>query len=394
MSLNHRTTLLAVAVALALPALSMAQTNARTASSGPNPAPAAVAIYAPNATITESFDVLAGASPNQCPTGWTCSNVSAPLGTTNWFQGNPTVFAAQAGAGYIGTNYNNTAGTGTISNWLITPVMQFGTGAELRFWARTSTSAAYADRLEIRASSGGNSTGGTPTSTGDFTTSLATINPTLLAGPGTCVSPAGAPNAGGFPNAWCEYRLTNTDGIPTSGSGRIAFRYFVTGGGPGGSNSNYIGIDTFSFVEGAGAPITSVPGSGGSIAFPPYTVGSAPLTSIITFSNPGGTSGTVTCTAPTPVEFTVSPLVITVPAAGTATTTVSFSANTAGPFNGTLNCTGSNGEAFNFPLTATATAVAGAGPSVPVPAFGDSARWILLLVVFGLGAYALRQRWS
>lgn len=390
MTSKFTTSMLAGAIALALPMMAAAQTGARTASDAAPEAPAAVAPYAPLATIAESFDTLGGTSPNQCPTGWICSNVSLPLGITNWFQGNDAVFPAQAGptTGYIGTNFNNTTGANTISNWLITPVMQFGNGSELRFWARTTTSTTYADRLEIRASTGGSDNGGTPTSTGDFSILLGTINPSLSNAVGTCGVPAGAPNAGGFPNVWCEYLLTNADGIPTSGSGRIAFRYHVTSGGPSGSNSNYMGIDTFSFVEGS-SPITSTPASGNTIAFPPYTVGTAALTSTITFTNPNGSDGTVTCTAPTPTSFTASPLVITVPANGTATTTVSFSSTSGGSFNGTLNCSGGNGEQFSFSLTAAAAA-----SHAPVPAFGDGARWMLLLGVLGLGAFALRQRWS
>lgn len=31
-------------------------------------------------------------------TGWTQTNQSSPLGTSNWFQGNSTVFTAQTGA--------------------------------------------------------------------------------------------------------------------------------------------------------------------------------------------------------------------------------------------------------------------------------------------------------
>lgn len=58
-------------------------------------------------------------------TNWDLVNVSNPIGTTNWFQGNPTVFISFNGAddSYIGANFNNTTGAGTISNFLITPVL-------------------------------------------------------------------------------------------------------------------------------------------------------------------------------------------------------------------------------------------------------------------------------
>lgn len=246
--------LLAVAVALSLPALAMAQNSARSGFTPDLRAATPSSVFAPNATITEGFDVVAGTPP--CPTGWVCQNNSAPLGTSNWFQGNPAVFSAQAGAAtaYIGANFNNTAGAGDISNWLVSPLVQFGPGSELRFWARVNIGSAYADRLEIRASSTGTATGASATSTGDFSILLGTINPGLATA-GTCTTPATAPGAGAFPEDWCEFRLTNAEGLPLTGSGHIAFRYNVTNGGPTGANSNFIGIDTFSFVEGTAAPV-------------------------------------------------------------------------------------------------------------------------------------------
>ena len=44
--------------------------------------------------------------------------------------------------------------------------------------------------------------------------------------------------------------------MPTSGTGRIAFRYFVTNGGPAGSNSDIIGIDRLVVDNGTGGPPT------------------------------------------------------------------------------------------------------------------------------------------
>lgn len=247
----------ALLLALLAPAAAFAQ-SARPGFT-PDTTPAGPNAFAPEATITESFDVLTGTAPNECAAGWLCVNNSSPLGTTNWFTGNAAVFAAQAGAGYIAANFNNTTGNNTISNWLISPVVGFGAGAELRFWTRMPTGTVFPDRLEIRASTGGTATGGTPTSTGDFSILLGTINPSLLNTVGTCTTPAAAPGAGGYPNAWCEYRITNAEGLPLTGSGRIAFRYFVTSGGPAGANSNYIGIDTFSFVEGVTEPPVAAP---------------------------------------------------------------------------------------------------------------------------------------
>jgi subtilisin family serine protease len=163
--------------------------------------------------------------------GWVQINHSEPLGTTDWFQGNPIAFTSQAGAAdsYIAANFNNTSGgTGTISNWLITPALNLSRIGEISFWSRAALQT-FPDRLEVRLSNAGNSTdvGTSATDVGDFTTVLLTINPSLL----TFV----------YPEVWTKYVIAN---IATGGTGRIAFRYFVTNGGPTGSLSNYIGIDS------------------------------------------------------------------------------------------------------------------------------------------------------
>ena len=169
--------------------------------------------------------------------GWFTQNNSTTIGSTGWFQGNPDVFPAQAGAtnSYIGANFNNTTGTNTISNWLLTPNITFNNGDVIRFWTRTATDNPFPDRLEVRLSTNGASTnvGSGSTAVGDFTTLLLTVNPNL-----TTVN---------YPQVWTQYTLT-ISGLPGPTGGRLAFRYFVTGGGPSGSNSNYIGIDNFSYA--------------------------------------------------------------------------------------------------------------------------------------------------
>ncbi|HSN76416.1 MAG TPA: choice-of-anchor J domain-containing protein, partial [Anaerolineae bacterium] len=199
--------------------------------------PAPIAYDSP-ADFSEGFDDIT-TLPGM---GWFFQNNSAPLGTTDWFQGNDTVFPAHAGAptAYIGANFNNTAGVGTISNWMLTPELNLANGDTISFWTRTADGSIWPDRVELRLSLAGASTnvGTLATDVGDFTTLLLSVNPTLA--------------AGGYPEAWTQYTAT-LSGIPGGASGRIAFRYFVTGGGPNGNNSNYIGIDTVEYVS-AGLP--------------------------------------------------------------------------------------------------------------------------------------------
>ncbi len=167
--------------------------------------------------------------------GWVTQNNSTTTGTTGWFQGNDTVFPAHLGAStsYIAANFNSTTGAGTISNWLISPTLTFSNGDVISFYTRTVDSPSFPDRLELRFSNvGGTNVGTGPTDVGTFAL-LLTVNPGLT--------------TEGYPNIWTQYTATISGlGGPTSGA--IAFRYFVADGGPLGSNSDYIGIDTLTIT--------------------------------------------------------------------------------------------------------------------------------------------------
>jgi subtilisin-like proprotein convertase family protein len=188
----------------------------------------------PVSTVTENFDditLLPGA-------GWGQLNRSTTIGSTGWFQGNPATFPAHSGAtnSYIGANFNNTTGVNTISNWLLTPEVELRNGTTLRFWTRTVNSPSFPDRLQVRLSTSGASmdVGVTSTDVGDFTELLLDINPGLT--------------TSGYPNTWTEFEVT-VSGLSATTTGRFALRYFVTGGGPSGSNSDYIGIDTLAVEQ-------------------------------------------------------------------------------------------------------------------------------------------------
>lgn len=111
-------------------------------------------------------------------------------------------------------------------------------------------------------------------------------------------------------------------------------------------------------------PMTSNPPSG-AVALPQHVSGGAATTTTITYTNPNAAAGTVTCTQPMATQFTVNPAVVNVPGNGNAGTTVSFASATAGNFNGTLNCSGSNGESFTYNLSGTAVAPITSTPSSP-----------------------------
>jgi hypothetical protein len=193
--------------------------------------------------FTEGFDNITTLPGS----GWFLQNNSQPLGVTGWFQGNSGVFPAQTGApnAYIAANFNNGAGTATISNWLLTPAVTLVNGATLNFWTRKIASS-FPDRLQVRMSTAGNGTdvGTTATSVGTFTTLLLDINPTYAPDPA-------------YPIVWTQFNVTVT-GVATPTLGRLAFRYFVENGGPSGANSDYIGIDTVVFTPGV-TPATVAP---------------------------------------------------------------------------------------------------------------------------------------
>jgi hypothetical protein len=176
--------------------------------------------------LAENFDNIA-TLPGA---GWAAVNNSAPLGTTDWFQGNTGVFTSQGGPpeSYIAANFLNADSGGNISNWLLTPVVSINNGDWISFYTRSAAS--FPDRLEVRLSISGASTdvGTTDTSVGDFDTLLFTINPGL--------------DTAGYPDAWTQFTGT-VSGLGAPTTGRYAFRYFVSDTS---INGDYIGIDTLS----------------------------------------------------------------------------------------------------------------------------------------------------
>ena len=192
-------------------------------------------------SYSEGFDNLANL------TDWLVRNNSVlPNANAGWGGGNVNAFTAQAGApaSYLSCNFQSTtssAGT-TISNWLFTPTQTYNNGDVITFYTRVSgTTPVYPDRLELRMSTAGNgiNVGTTETSVGTYTNLLLTVNPTLT--------------TTGYPNTWTLYSVT-ISGLTGPTNGRVAFRYFVTNAGPGGANSDYIGIDSYTYTSVAQAP--------------------------------------------------------------------------------------------------------------------------------------------
>lgn len=245
--------------------------------------------------------------------GWLIQNNSTPVGSTTWFQGTATTatptpgpFNAYAGAAnaYIGVNFNSTGSTGTISNWLMAPNRTFRNGDVLTFYTRKATIGVgqtdYPDRLEVRLSTNGASTntGTGAAGLGDFTTLLLSVNPSLVANV--------------YPQIWTQYTIT-ISGLPAPTSGRAAFRYFVTGAGALGTNSDYIGIDEFAYTPYVCPAFTMTPGGAlaggafgqaystplsqtGALGAPNYAITGGALPSGLILSAAGTISGSPTAT--------------------------------------------------------------------------------------------------
>ncbi|MES2160482.1 MAG: choice-of-anchor J domain-containing protein [Pseudomonadota bacterium] len=177
--------------------------------------------------LSENFD-------GGVPGGWTVVNNSDPRGDINWFQGNPAVFAAQQGAAasYIGAGWTSGKDVSAISNWLIMPTSTYHNGDTLSFYTRTVEHSIFPDRLEVRFSNvGGANVGGTADSVGSFSSLLLSVNP--------------GQDANVYPEAWTKYSVT-LNGLSGATNGAFAFHYTLDDGGPSGTSSNYIGIDTVS----------------------------------------------------------------------------------------------------------------------------------------------------
>ncbi|CAN5611122.1 hypothetical protein BH09PLA1_BH09PLA1_12350 [soil metagenome] len=196
------------------------------------------------ATLTENFDQVGGffgATGQGTPSvpvvsGWSVKNNSTAGGTRSWHSGSAaSQFPPQFGTGFAAVDAFSTAAQNTISNWLITPQISFSSGDQISFWTRTGSPVDFPDRLQVYLSTAGASTnvGATETSLGDFTTLLRDINPNYV-----------QVGAGSYPTTWTQFTLT----VPNSGTGRVGFRYFVTNGGPSGTNGNFIGIDSLNIV--------------------------------------------------------------------------------------------------------------------------------------------------
>lgn len=185
-----------------------------------------------NYSIVPSVSTTTPANPfmnaDYSATGSTCPIPLDQTGANNSF----------ALVNYASTTSTSTNGK-TISNWLISPVVNVQNGDVVTFYTRigkysATNTASYADNLQVRMSTNGSATinpSGGPTGIGDFTNLLVEVNPNL--------------DLTSYPASWTQYSYT-VSGLTGPTDCEFAFRYYVPNGGVNAPNSDIIGIDTFS----------------------------------------------------------------------------------------------------------------------------------------------------
>ena len=162
--------------------------------------------------------------------GWYFDDVDG-VGSTTIYQGVTSVFNAYEGpdTGYVAQNYNGAAGGGLlIDQWLISPEVTVNAGDTLQFWHRSPDGSSYPDPLQVWISS----TAGTTHTDFDIQ-----VGSTFY----------------GSTSGWAQWVGT----FPNSGTVRFAVRYYSTNGGPGGSETDYVGFDYFE-VLGAGSTTITI----------------------------------------------------------------------------------------------------------------------------------------
>jgi hypothetical protein len=199
--------------------------------------------------FTESFDnvpaIFAGANP------WVQDNNSNPPGTGVWEQYTTTEPPIQT-LPFIFADYSSVSVAGTISNWLISPLITFENNDVITFFTQTEPGAPFPDNMQVRLNTNDTTTdvGNTESSVGSFTNMLLEINP---------YDPINGYQAD-YPDSPTKFTLTVT-GLSGPTQGRLAFRYYVINGGEFGDNSTYVTVDNLN-IEHVPEPTALVMGAG------------------------------------------------------------------------------------------------------------------------------------
>ncbi len=195
--------------------------------------------------LYQSFDFLEGIVGDE-NYDWKLLNVSNPIGTVSnesWFQADGTMginayMGLEPNCYVQADRYVTSAVTGgTISNWLISPVIILSDGDSVRFHTISYDNINRPDKIEIRVSTlGENSVLPTSaTEAGSFNILIGVINADLTTTGFPCVQNG---------QTWTRYSFP-VAGINFGNDCRVAIRYFVPNSGLQGPNGSAVGIDEF-----------------------------------------------------------------------------------------------------------------------------------------------------
>jgi autotransporter-associated beta strand protein len=210
---------------------------------------AAAGVRAQTVTLNETFTTSATTTGGWNLTSgfWPAVNNSdnpqaySPTGGAWGPSGSPPLFTSPPGGGYFATDTTATGNdNGTVSDWLMTPVLTLHNGDTIKFYTRTRSPEEGPSRMEVRLSTNGSSSnvGATNSSVGDFTAVLGTINSALAANT--------------YPTSWTQFTFT-VSGLSGTPTGRLAFRTNYANGGFGGPNGDTVGLAQVIYTT---APVT------------------------------------------------------------------------------------------------------------------------------------------
>ena len=147
-------------------------------------------------------------------------------------------------------------------------------------------------------------------------------------------------------------------------------------------------------LSGAVTQAIAVIGSGtpaGAVNFGQFNTGQV-ATRTFTFNNTGNAAGDVTCTLTNAAGFSIAPVgVLSIPAAGSASFTVTMATGAAGSFSGTLTCVGPTlaGSPIIFNLTGTVVAP----PVVTnIPTLSEMGKFLMIALMLGFGVVVVGTR--
>jgi hypothetical protein len=208
----------------------------------------------PGNSFVEQFDTLTAAQNR----GWVIKNRSIPIGPAIWSQSAfNTAYSSQATSnGCIFSNvsccHDSIAFTGTVSNWVISPVTTLQNNDHIIFYTKT-TDGTWGDRLQVCINIKDTSTEcGRADDPGNFSIKLLDIDSLNVSNDAANIYSIPAPfyiydPVNSYPTAWTRFDAI-VSGLSKPTQGRFAFRHYVPNGGDDGMGIEIL-LDSIAYVS-------------------------------------------------------------------------------------------------------------------------------------------------